>query len=54
MDSLSQMAGGREFQSLGATVEKALSLKLWSFDLGMARWPAVVEQNARVGWWGEE
>lgn len=44
------MAGGREFQILEANLEKVLSGKLWSLDLGTTRWRAVVERSERVGW----
>jgi hypothetical protein len=43
------MVEGREFQSLGATLKKALSLKLRRFNL-VTRWPAVVEWSVCVGW----
>ena len=33
-DSESQICWGREFQSLGAALEKALSPRLWSFGVG--------------------
>ena len=39
------MAGGREFQILEGNLEKVLSAKLWSVDLGTTRWPAVVVRN---------
>lgn len=44
------MTRGRVLQRLGAALEKPLSHKLWSYDLGMTRCPAVVECSDR----GEE
>jgi hypothetical protein len=47
MDSESWMAGGKEFQSLGSSLEKALSLKLWSLDLGKRENKTVTERERK-------
>ena len=49
-ESDSLMSGGREFQSLGAALEKALSPKLRRLDLGVERRPAEVDLRDREGW----
>ena len=47
-DSESQICWGREFQSLGAALEKALSPRLWSFDVCVER--RLAEEDLRA--WG--
>ena len=44
------MSCGREFQSLGAALENALSPKLRSLDLGVESRPAEVDLRDREGW----
>ena len=46
-DSESQICPGREFQSLGDVLEKALSPRLWSFDVWVERRPAEEDLRAR-------
>ena len=48
----SRTGWGREFQSLGAVREKALSPKDLSFDLGNVRDRVEEDRRARVGRWG--
>ena len=49
-EGLSRICWGREFQSLGDVLEKALSPRLWSFDVWVERRPAEEDLRARGGW----
>ena len=49
-DSEVRISWGREFQSLGAALEKALSPKQRRLDFWMERRPAEVDLRDREGW----